>query len=148
MSDGSGGGGFAKIGGLVSEALVKPVKDEVGLALETAISSITGQATATAVTNPQDPGQAAQAQQEQAVKKQQEDQKKINIRSYIQQLQVDEQRFTTQKQKDTQQKYQKQQEEQQEKQVKQFEVMKKQERAQSINLASAKNKEIKGGVGG
>ncbi len=146
MSDGSGGGALSKIGGLVSEAVVKPVQDEVGLALETAISSITGQGAM--VTTPTDPNQAAKTQQEQTQRTQQEEQKKANIRSYIQNLQTDEQRFTTQKQKDTQQKYQKQQEEQQEKQVKQFEVMKKQERAQSINLAAAKNKEIKGGIGG
>lgn len=146
MSDGSGGGGFSKIGGLVSEAVVKPVKDEVGLALETAISSITGQGTMAAT--PQDPDQAAKIQQEQTQRTREEEQKKANLRSFIQRSEVDEQRFTTQKQKDTQQKYQKQQEQQQQNQVRQFEVMKKQERAQSINLVSAKNKEIKGGVGG
>lgn len=127
---------FRSAANLTNEALVKPVKDEVGKALEEGIQSTTGVKINPV---PQDP-------QEEAKKKTEEAQKRQRVMQFLSQYRTDEQFFRQKKQEEEQKKQQENQDDQQKMQVKQFEVQRRQE---SLAVTQAKTRaETKGGVGG
>ena len=135
MSD-SGGPG-SKLAGFVAEAVIKPVQDEVGKALEVGVQSITGQ------------GQQQLDPQEEANKKQEEELKKQRLRDFLRRYSEDQQRFQQTKNQEQQAKQAKIQEEQQAKQVRQVEVIEKQKKQQSIVDQTGKGRaEVKKGIGG
>lgn len=120
----------------INEAVVKPVTDEVGKAIEIGVKSVMGTPTPTSAP-PQDPSQAKLEDQ----KKYAEVKRKID---FWKKLDEEQKRIRDeQKQKQLQQR----QVVAEEKQVKQFETVKKQNRNIALERAKAKT-EIKGGVGG
>lgn len=136
MSDGSGGS-FSKLGNVISEVVVNPVKDEAGKALEIGIQAVTGQ------------GLQVQDPQEEARKKQEEELKKQRIRDFLRKYQEDAQHFQQTKIQEQQQKQATLQEERQAKQVKQQIEIQEQKKQQSIVEQTGKGRaEIKKGVGG
>lgn len=131
MSDGDS----SKLGA-VAEAVVKPVVDEVGKALEIGVQSITGT------------GQMATLDpQEEAKKKQEEEIKKRNIKVFLNQFQTDQTRFNQQKQAEEQKKLQ--QDEAKKQQVQQIKVFEQEKKEKSIVEQTGKGRaEIKRGIGG
>lgn len=119
----------------VSEAIVKPVADEVGKAIEVGVKS---------VVNPQALDPAIQQQ-----KKAQNDQKRIEAQrviSWYKKIDDEQKQIRMQKQQEAQAKMQ---EKTQESQVKQYKVVEKRKKEENIAVQNAKNKrEIRGGVGG
>lgn len=114
----------------VGEAVVEPVRDEFQKAVEAGVSSVTGTGQMT-----QDPKKVQEQQ-----KKKEEDQKKIdNIKLYLNQLQVQEQRSKQKKLEEQQKNQQENQVEQEKKQVKQFEVAKKR---QSMSEVAIKQRQV------
>lgn len=128
MSDGKGpiGGTFEDI----SEAVVKPVTDELGKAIEVGVKSVVGSP------NPQPATQVKQEEQQKSEvrrkiefwKKLDEEQRKV--RDAERQKQMQQQQVVTQ-----------------EKQIKQFEIVKKKKENKALSFAQRKT-EIRGGVGG
>lgn len=137
MADGSVGAAISQGAKDIHEAVVKPVVDEVGKAIEEGVQAV--------VSGPKvlDP----QAQQ----KKQEEEQKRkawaLRVIDWYKKLQDEQLKVRQAKQ---QQQMQVQQSDQQEKQVKQFKVMEEQKKkTEMTQLQRASRKsEIKGGMGG
>ncbi len=130
MADGS-------IGAAVQEAIIPPVKDELGKALEAGVSAVMGK--------PQDPQKAAQ----EAQKKQQEEQKRIiwaraTIERY-RKLDDEMQRLRMQKQQDD---HQKKQTEAQEKQDAQVKLQHRNQQSNQIVRDAQTRTEVKKGLGG
>lgn len=142
MSDGSGGGVVSKIKGVVAEAVGQPLKNELVQAKNIVSSSITGK-----YPEPVNSEEAAQAKQAEAIRKQREEQKKANIRGFMQQMQADEQRFLVQKQQAGQSKAVQQQEDMQRQQVREIEVRQNQS-GKSASLAQSQSHEKKLTIGG
>ena len=135
MSDGSSG-----TTGFIAEmknAVVEPVKDEMGKLVEVGVSAVSGKA--------QDPQQVAKAQQQ----KQQDEQKrmlwaKATIERY-RKLDDEMQRLRMQKQQNEQQR---QQTEAQEKQQKDIDLQKRQQLSNQVVKDAQTRTEAKKGVGG
>lgn len=147
MSDGGG----VKIGTLqiaqdVGEALVEPVKDQVGEAIEQGAQAvISGPKQA-----PPNPQAKQRLEQEQA-KKQEDNQKKIQwAEATIARYQKIDEEQAAVRMKKKQEEQSKLQEEHQEKQVKQFELQKQEQKSADMTAVqqAARRTEIKGGVGG
>lgn len=147
MSD--GGGIKANIGQFaadVGEALVDPVKDSVGEAIEQGVQAVVP----TQKPIPQDPQEAQKQQQDQA-KKQEENAKNLQwANQTIARYEKIEEEIAQIRMKKKQEEQQKQQEEQQEKQVKGFELQQQNQKSADLTaLQNAKARtETKGGVGG
>lgn len=119
----------------IGEAVVNPVKDEVGLALEQGVSSIMG-------TNlkPTDP-------KEEAKKKADDQKKRQNILRFLNQFNTDKQRYEVLKQQEEQRKQAEEQQKTQEKmKIKQLQIVKKQ-KVEAITQAQTRM-EAKKGIGG
>ena len=130
-----GDGDSSKLGA-VAEAVVNPVIDEVGKALEIGAQSITGTGQM-ATLNPQ----------EEAKRKQEEEIKKRNIKVFLNQFKTDQAGFNQQKQSDEQKKLQEQDAKKQ--QVQQIKVFEKEKKEKSIVEQTGKGRaEIKKGIGG
>lgn len=125
----------------ISEAVIKPISDEVGRALEQGAQSVVG-----ATPNQPDPLEEQKKQQ-----KQMEEQKKkqwaLRVIEWNKQLEANQQKL---KQEARQKESQKKQEESEKQKVKQFKVMEKQKKAQEMTVAQVAERrtEIKKGVGG
>lgn len=138
MSDGIKAG-IGQMAGDVREAVVKPVADEVGKAIEEGVQSV--------VSGPkvQDP-QAQQKQQEKQVEEQKRKAWAIRVIDWNKKLNDEQQKVRQQQQ----QKQQSEQQEQKEKQqVKQFQIIekKKKELPQAV-MESQRKAELKKGIGG
>jgi hypothetical protein len=136
MSDGFKSG-LNQVTADVSEAVVQPVVDEVGKAIEEGVQSI--------VSGPKPVDPAAQQKKQQDLQKRKD--WALKVIEFNKQLQSAQQRVRDeQKQKITGQ----QQEEQEKQQIKQYEIVKKQEKDQQMTAVQkeAHKTEIKGGVGG
>lgn len=137
MADGGIGGNIKNVVSEVTEAVVKPVTDEVGKALEAGVQSV--------VASPQKPPDPKEQQ-----KKQEEEQKRkqwalqvIDWNKRLQEAQA--QVRQTQKQEETQ----KRQEEQQGQQVKQVKLVEKREKQKNLAVELSERKtEQRKGVGG
>lgn len=147
MSDGGGVkaviGQFARDSG---EALVEPVKDEVGEAIEQGAQAVIAGSKPVS----QDPVAQQKFQEEQA-KKQEENQKNMQwAETTIARYQKIDEEQAQERMKKKQEEQMKQQETQQEEQTKQFELQKQEQK--SVDLTALQRKargtEIKGGVGG
>ncbi len=118
----------------MGEAVVNPVKDEVGAAIEAGVQSVIG------TQKPLDP-------QQEAKKKVDEGRKRQNIIRFLNQYNTDRQRFQIQKQQEEQRKLAQDQKKQQEKmKVKQIQIVKKQN-IEAVKQAQTRT-EAKRGVGG
>lgn len=111
-----------KVGSVISEAVVKPVVDELAKAVEEGVASLNPFQSNT--TNPQDD---AKKEQETQKKKQEDETKKRNIKQFFDAMQANESALKQQKNQEVQKKQQEGSEEQEKKQVKQFEIVKKKE---------------------
>lgn len=132
MSDGGFKGSVAEAVKTVNEAVVEPVKDEVGQLREAGVQAVTG----------------FQSDPQKQFRKQQEEQKKLADAQYkiTWWKQIAAQQASL-RQQNQQEQMQKQQEKQQEKQVKQFEIVqKKQENKQSEQVKRTRA-ELKAGKG-
>lgn len=127
----------------VGEAIVKPVSDEVGKAIEEGVQAITGnykQPTS------QDPNLNPQIQ---AQKQQLDSKKRQNIMRFINQYNTDRQILQQQKVQEQQKKQQEAQEDQEKKmKVRQIEVVKDQQKQTLAQQQAKARSERKGGVGG
>jgi len=130
MSDNSGiKAGIGQFAQDVGEALVEPVKDQVGEAIEEGVQAVTS----TPKLSPQDP-QVLQQQAEQA-KKQEEDAKKLQaVQQQIAGYEKIEEEIVAIRMKKKQDEEAKKQEEQVEKQEKGFELQKQQQK--SVDIAT------------
>lgn len=130
----------------VGEAVVKPVSDEVGKAIEEGVQAITGSNPKPQNSQP-DPNLNPQLQ---AQKQQLEMVKRQNVMRFINQFNTDKRIYEEQKIKEQQKKQQEQQEEQDKKmKVRQLEVVKEQKQQATVAQQQAKSRsERKGGVGG
>lgn len=128
--------GLSQVATDVKEAVVKPVVDEVGKAIEQGVQS---------VVNPQSLDPAVQEK-----KKQEEEKKRQHVLRTIDWYKNIEDAQAKVRYEQQQKIQAKNQEEQQNKQVKQFEVIEKQKKqAQLTHLEKESRKtELKGGVGG
>lgn len=137
MSDGSKSG-LSQLSSDINEAVVKPVSDEVGKALESAVTSVFGNSIPQQNIDPK----------VQAEKKQEEEKRKLQaiqtLNKWTQNLESDLQKVRQSKQQQEQQRLQKQQEE---KKVKQFKVQEKKQKSNAA-LASKNTTESRKGVGG
>lgn len=130
--------GFPKpnVGEILLNNVVKPVVDEVGKMVEVGAQSITGSAQS------QDP-------QAEANKKVEEQRKIQNIKNFLTQLQVNEQKLKQQRAAEQQKKMQEEQEASQTKQAKkQQEEQKKQANQNQAIIEKQRATEIRKGVGG
>lgn len=135
MSDGDKSG-VGQIVADVGEAVINPVKDEVGKFIETGIQSVTGSAPKTL-----DPLEQQKKQAEELKKKQE-------ANWIIEKYRQTDQEQAQVRQKATQEEQKKKQEVQQKQQVKQYEMVKKQQ-AVNVSVREAQTKtETKRGVGG
>lgn len=132
MSDSGGNSAIGEAIQTVNEAVVEPIKDEVGKMVEVGVQSITGSTS--------DPQKQA--------RKQQEDQKKLAEAQYRIQWWKDlAAKQAGLNQQDKQEQAQKQQDKQEDKQVKQYEIVqKKQERKQAEEITRSRA-ELKAGKG-
>lgn len=116
------------------------VKDEVGQAMETAQQAVFG---------PTDPAKVAQQQMEQAKKKQDEQQKIVRIKTFLNQMAQDEQKLKQLRQEEQQKKAETQQAEEEQKQEEQIVKQKKEQSFQEEYIKAEQTKaERKLGVGG
>lgn len=116
------------------------IQDEAGKAIETAQQAIFG---------PTDPVKLQQQQMEQARKKQAEQKEIANIKQFINQMVVDENKLRQQRQEEQQKKMEESQVEQEEKQEKDMKKQKKEESFQQQHIQAEQSKaERKLGVGG
>lgn len=133
MSDSGGGSGvIGEIVQTVQEAVIEPVKDEVGQLIEAGVQSITG-----AANDPQ-----------KQVRKEQENQKKLAEAQYKIRWWKDlaaQQAALNQQVK--QEQTQKQQEKQEEKQIKQYEIVQKKQESKQIEEVNRSRAELKAGKG-
>ena len=147
MSDGGGiKTGVGQFAADTGEAIVEPVKDAFGEAIEQGVQAIIpGPQQA-----PQDPQAAQKFQQEQAQKQEENQAKRQWAEAIIARYRKtdDEQAAVRMKQK--QEDNMKQQEEQQEKQEKGFELQKQEQKSADLTAIqqAARRTEIKGGLGG
>ncbi len=136
MSDGIKGA-VADTAQDISEGVVKPVRDEVGKAIEEGVQSVVG--------TPKALDPAAQQQ------KQQDEQKRLawarHVINWYKNIQNAQEKVRAEQLQKLQAKNA---EEQQKKQVTQFEVLDKQKKRQEMSAAqiAARKTELKGGVGG
>lgn len=129
------GGPKPNVAEIITQGIVTPIKDEIGKMVEVGVQSITGS------TQNQDPQEEA--------KKKAEDQRKIaNIRNFLQQMQVNEQKLRQSKMQEQQLKDQEQQEENQEKQVKKQQQEQKKQAVNQQTFEKQRSTEIRRGVGG
>jgi hypothetical protein len=137
MSDGAKSG-LSQITSDISEAVIKPISDEVGKALESASGSIMGGSSSPPKLDPK-----AQAQ-----RKQQDEQKKLQamqvINNWQQKLEAD---IAKVRQEKDQKEHQRLQVQQQEEKVKQYRVEEKKKQANAA-LAAKNTTESRKGVGG
>lgn len=144
MSDGVKAG-IGQIVKDVSEAVIKPVTDEVGKAIEEGAQSVMGTGTYQIKQNQPEAGRPLDE------KKQEEDLKKkqwaINVINWNKQLDVAQGKV---RQEEKQKVQQKNADEDEKKKVKQYEVMKQQQKSQQMTSLQKESRktEIKGGVGG
>ncbi len=127
----------------VAEAVVKPVVDEVGQALEVGVQSVLN----TGPQKTQDPKQAQVQQQQQQQKVAQTQNDLSEARRKIQYWKELEAAQATVRQDQKQVQTQQQQANQQEAQIKQFEIVQKKKQLPPA-LAMKGKAELKGGVGG
>lgn len=138
MADGIGGT-LKHTAADIAEAVVKPVTDEVGKALEEGVQQVAGGAQS----KPLDPV----AQQARLM----EDQKKrvwaVHVIEWNKKLQDEQAKV---RQANSQQASQQQQQENETKKVKQFQIVEKQQKQAQLDATqrAARKAEIKGGVGG
>lgn len=138
MADGIKGA-LAQAASDIGEAIVQPVTDEVGKAIEEGTQSVVN----TPSTKPLDPV-AQQA-------KQMEEQKKkawaMRVIEWYKKIQEEQQKVHRMKQQEGQQK---KQEEDEKQKVKQYQVIEQQKKAQQLTEVqkAARKTELKGGVGG
>lgn len=127
----------------VGEAIVKPVSDEVGKAIEEGVQAITGNYKQPQAQDP-NLNPAVQAQKQQLDNK-----KRQNIMRFISQYNTDKQILQQQKVKEQQKKQQEVQEDQEKKmKVRQIEVVKNQQKQTLAQQQARSRSERKGGVGG
>lgn len=138
MSDGMKSG-IGQITKDVSEAVVKPVTDEVGKAIEEGAQSVMGIPTQ----KPLDPVEQKRKQEEDFKTKQ----RAMYIINWHKQLDASQGKV---RQEEKQQVQQKKQEEDEKKKVKQYEVLQQQKKSQQMTALQKESRktEIKGGVGG
>lgn len=138
MADGIGGA-LKQTATDIGEAIVKPVTDEVGKAIEEGAQQVTG----SSQVKPLDPV----VQQAKLV----EDQKKrawaIRVIEWNKKLQEEQQKV---RQQNFQQDAGKKQEDQEKKKIKQFQIVEKQQKQMQMDATqkAARKTEMKGGVGG
>ena len=120
----------------IKEAVVKPVSDEMGKAIEQGVQSVTG-------SQALDPAVAEKKKQEEAVKKQQ----LLRCIDWYKQIDSSQAKVRQEQQQKIQEKAQT---EQQTMQVKQFEVLEQQKKQAQLTQVEkeARKTELKGGVGG
>jgi hypothetical protein len=129
--------GLSQAAADITEAVVKPVADEVGQAIEQGVQSVVS------TPKPVDPV----AQQ----KKQQEEQKRkewaLKVIEFNKQLQSAQQQV---RQENQQKQSEEQQKKQEEAQVKQYKIVEKQKKDQQLTTTQreARKTELRGGVGG
>lgn len=111
-----------KVVNAISEAVVKPVVDELAKAVEEGVASLNPFQSNT--TDPQDEAKKAQEEQK---RKQEEEVKKRNIKQFFDGMQANENALWQEKNQQAQIKQQASAEENEKKQVKQFEIVKKKE---------------------
>lgn len=133
------GGAIKQTGTDISEAVIKPVADEVGKAIEEGAQSVMGA-----------PMQKPLDTVEQKKKQEAEEKKKQWAMSVINWNKQLDSAQTKVRQKRQQQEQQKKQEEEEKKKVKQYEVMQQQKKSQQMTALQRESRktEIKGGVGG
>lgn len=131
--------GIGQIAKDVSEAVVKPVTDEVGKAIEEGAQSVMGMP----AQKPLDPAEQ-QKKQEEDLKKKMWAVKVINWNKQLDMAQGKVRQENQQKQQQTKQ------EEDEKKKVKQYEVLQQQKKGQQMTALQKESRktEIKGGVGG
>ena len=131
--------------GSMGEAVVKPVSDEVGKAIEEGVQALTGNYSAKPKT--QDPNLNPQVQ---AQKQQSDMKKRNNIMAFINRFKTDKQALNQQRSMEQQKKQQEEMEEREKKmKVQQLEAVKSRGLEQNVAQQQAKTKsERKGGVGG
>lgn len=147
MSDDKGiAAGIGQFAQDVGEALVEPVKDQVGEAIEQGVQAV---APPKQQPSPQTPQQLREQQAEQ-VKKREEEKKRLDwAQATIARYQKIEEEQAAVRAKKKQEEQVKQQEEEVEKQELGFELQQKEQKSQDIALQQAKTKtEVRGGVGG
>lgn len=132
-------GAIKQIGTDMGEAVIKPVTDEVGKAIEEGAQAIIG----TPVQKPIDPVEQKKKQEEDLKKKQWA----MNVINWNKQLDVAQQKV---RQEEKQKIQQKNQEEDEKKKIKQYEVMQQERKGQQMTALQKESRktEIKGGVGG
>lgn len=140
MSDGAKSGVGQAVAD-ISEAVIKPVTDEVGKAIEEGAQAVTG--TGTHQAKPIDPAEQKRKQEEEIKKKQWA----MNVISWNQQLDSAQQKV---RQEGKQKEQQRNQAEDEKKKVKQFEVIQQEKKSQQMTALQRESRktEIKGGVGG
>lgn len=140
MDNGGIKSGLAQGATTLSEAVAKPVVDEVGKAIEVGVQSVTG-----STPKPQDP----LTQQ----KKQEAEQKKkawaLSVIDWYKKIQEKQAQVRQNNLQQDQAKRTQEEEDKEKAQIKQYEVVKKQEQVLPPGVAQAQGKvEKKGGVGG
>lgn len=129
--------GLSQIGADVREAVVKPVTDEVGKAIEEGAQSVVG-----VTAKPVDP-MVQQKKQEEELKK-----KQWAIQTIQRYKQIDEAQKKVREEK-KQKEFQETQKEEEQKKVKQYELIKKRQERLPQQVAEAQRRtEVKKGVGG
>lgn len=132
-------GAIKQIGGDINEAVVKPVSDEVGKAIEEGAQSVIG----SAPQKPLDPVEQKRKQEEDLKKKQWA----MNVINWNKQLDSAQQKV---RQEGKQKEQQQAQQDDEKKKVKQYEVLQQQKKGQQMTALQKESRktEIKGGVGG
>lgn len=133
MSDGGNAPGqITEAVKTVSDAVVEPVKDEIGEMIEAGVQAITG---------------ASDDPQKQALKQQKQQEKLAEAQRKIQYWKQIEAQQAAVRQQKQQEQMQKSQEIQQQEQVKQFEVQKKEVQKNQAIVNAQTSRETKGGQG-
>lgn len=132
-------GAIKQVGADIGEAVVKPVIDEVGKAIEEGAQSVIG----TPVQKPIDPVEQKKKQEEDLKKKQWA----MNVINWNKQLDMAQGKV---RQEEKQKEQGKKQEEDESKKVKQYEILQQQKKSQQMTTLQKESRktEIKGGVGG
>ena len=123
----------------IHEAVIRPVTDEVGKAIEEGAQSVVGAPTQ----KPVDPVEQQKKQEEDLKKKQWA----MNVINWNKNLESAQQKV---RQEEKQKEQQRKQEEEEQKKVKQYEVIQQQKKSQQMTALQKESRktEIKGGVGG
>lgn len=139
MADGDSGGNISEMLGVVSDAIVKPVGEEMGKMIEVGAQSISAS---------DDPQAQAKKQQEQIQKQQEDSKKAANIRNFFNKLTEEEQKARQETQIRDQQRAASEQQDKQKEQVEKFEDSKKEEQMNVAVYNAERSKEQRNGVGG